>query len=104
MYRRQFSAVVMNTGNDTIYSLPTHFSCHVKHPNGKHDYVACSNSDGIISGEYKQEMEGLYQLIVKDFAYQIKASIPVLVDRSRANRIHMEVVIPSSLPLDFIRP
>lgn len=92
----------MNTGNDTIYSLNSHFSCFVVFPNGKHDYVMCRNSDGIINGEYKQETEGLYQLSVRNYAYKMTTSIPVLVDRSRANRIHMEVVFSSFPHIDFI--
>ena len=61
----------MNTGNDTIYSLHSRFSCYVVLPNGNHDYVRCQTTDGIVSGEYKQETEGLYQLFVRDYMYQM---------------------------------
>ena len=93
----------MNTGNDTIYSLHSRFSCYVVLPNGNHDYVRCQTMDGIVSGEYRQETEGLYQLFVRDYMYQMEVSVPVLVDRSRANRIHMEVALSSFYSLDHLR-
>lgn len=62
-------------------------------PDGSIAFSHCRFINGIISGTFHSSVEGVYELIVSIPEYQISRSLKLLVDHSKSNRIHLEVLL-----------
>lgn len=91
---RHYRGVPLNGGNNTIQDIVSSYpSCRVRLPDGSIAFSHCRFINGIISGTFHPSVEGVFELVVSIPEYQISKSVKLLVDRSKSNRIHLEVLL-----------